>query len=144
MQNQIEYKEGYTPNTLDDTENSFVFGKGWSYGAEILVNKVRGRLTGWVGYTLSWTWRKFPDLNFGDKYPAKYDRRHDLSVVAIYELNKKWKLHTLCMAAAMRPHFPSVFILSTGVVAGIQPNQPIPAARISQARCKRGSDAKEK
>jgi outer membrane receptor protein involved in Fe transport len=67
MDNQIEYKEGYTPNSLDDTENSFVFGKGWSYGTELFINKVKGRLTGWIGYTLSWTWRKFPDLNFGEK-----------------------------------------------------------------------------
>jgi hypothetical protein len=92
MANQIEYEEGYTPNSLDDVENSFIFGKGWSYGAEWYINKTRGRLTGWVGYTLSWTWRKFPDLNGGNKYPAKFDRRHDLSVVGIYELNKKWKL----------------------------------------------------
>jgi hypothetical protein len=47
MQNQIEYREGYTPNTLKDTEEDFVFGKGWSYGAEFFVNKVKGRLTGW-------------------------------------------------------------------------------------------------
>ena len=91
MQNQIEYKEGYTPNSLDDTENSFVFGRGWSYGTELFINKVKGRFTGWLGYTLSWTWRKFPDLNFGEKYPAKYDRRHDLSLVGIYNLNVKWK-----------------------------------------------------
>jgi TonB dependent receptor/CarboxypepD_reg-like domain/TonB-dependent Receptor Plug Domain len=92
MQNQVEYKEGYTPNGLDDTENSFVFGKGWSYGAEFFINKTRGRLTGWLGYTLSWTWRKFPALNFGEKYPSKYDRRNDMSIVAVYELNKKWRL----------------------------------------------------
>jgi outer membrane receptor protein involved in Fe transport len=92
MQNQIEYEEGYTPTGLDDTENHFTFGKGWSYGAEFFVNKTKGRVTGWVGYTLSWTWRKFPKLNFGEKYPAKYDRRNDMSVVAIYELSKKWKL----------------------------------------------------
>lgn len=92
MQNQIEYKEGYTPSGLEDTENSFVFGKGWSYGAELFINKTKGRLTGWIGYTLSWTWRKFTQLNFGNKYPAKYDRRNDMSIVAIYELNKKWRL----------------------------------------------------
>ena len=92
MQNQIEYKEGFVPSSLDDTENSFAFGKGWSYGAEFFINKTKGRLTGWIGYTLSWTWRRFPALNFGEKYPAKYDRRNDMSVVAIYELNKKWKL----------------------------------------------------
>ncbi len=91
MQNQVDYKEGYTPG-LNDPENDFVFGKGWSYGTELLVNKLKGRLTGWVGYTLSWTWRKFKDLNDGEKFPVKYDRRHDLSVVANYDLTKKWKL----------------------------------------------------
>ena len=91
MQNQIEYGEGYTPS-LSDPEQSFVFGKGWSYGSELFINKVKGRLTGWIGYTLSWTWRQFPDLNNGNKYPSKYDRRHDLSVVGIYSLTPKWKL----------------------------------------------------
>jgi hypothetical protein len=62
---------------------------------------VKGRLTGWVGYTLSWTWRKFQELNEGNKYPTKYDRRHDLSVVGTYEINKKWKLS-------------SVFVYGTG------------------------------
>ncbi|RYY68469.1 MAG: TonB-dependent receptor [Chitinophagaceae bacterium] len=92
MQNQIEYREGYTPNSIDDTENDFVFGRGWSYGSELFVNKIKGKLTGWVGYTLSWTWRKFPLLNFGEKYPAKYDRRHDLSIVGMYQLSKRWKV----------------------------------------------------
>lgn len=91
MENQVEYKEGYTPS-LNDPEEEFVFGRGWSYGAEFLVNKLKGRFTGWVGYTLSWTWRKFSALNNGERYPTRYDRRHDLSVVANYELNKKWKL----------------------------------------------------
>lgn len=91
MDNQIEYREGYTPS-LKDPEEDFVFGRGWSYGTELFLNKTRGRLTGWIGYTLSWTWRQFDTLNDGIKYPSKYDRRHDLSVVAAYQLNKKWKL----------------------------------------------------
>jgi hypothetical protein len=91
MQNQIEYREGYTPS-ISDPETEFVFGKGWSYGAEWFINKVRGSFTGWVGYTLSWTWRKFPDLNEGQRYPARFDRRHDLSVVGNYALTKKWKM----------------------------------------------------
>lgn len=91
MNNQIEYKEGYTPS-LKDPEEEFVFGKGWSYGAELFINKVRGRFTGWIGYTLSWTWRRFNDLNDGLKYPSRYDRRHDMSVVGTYEISKKWKV----------------------------------------------------
>lgn len=94
MENQIEYREGYTPS-LKDPEEEFVFGKGESYGAELFINKVKGRFTGWVGYTLSWTYRKFPALNNGLRYPSRYDRRHDLSVVGSYELNKKWKLSSI-------------------------------------------------
>lgn len=100
MQNQIEYREGYTAS-FNDVEEDFVFGKGWAYGAELFVNKVKGKLTGWVGYTLSWTWRKFAQLNDGNKYPSRYDRRHDLSVVGMYELNKRWK-------------FSSIFVFGTG------------------------------
>jgi hypothetical protein len=90
MDNQIEYKEGYTPG-IGDPEESFVFGKGWSYGAEFYVNKARGKWTGWVGYTLSWTWRRFKDLNEGKKYPGRFDRRHDLSVVTAYQHSPRWK-----------------------------------------------------
>lgn len=100
MQNQIEYREGYTPG-LNDPEEEFVFGKGWSYGSEFFINKVQGKLTGWIGYTLSWTWRKFAELNGSEKFPAKYDRRHDLSVVGTYTLNDHWR-------------FGSVFVYGTG------------------------------
>jgi len=117
MQNQIEYKEGYTPTTLDDTENSFTFGKGWSYGAELFIHKVKGKFTGWLGYTLSYTWRKFPELNFGKKYPAKYDRRHDLSLVAMYELNKKWKFGaTFVFATGNAVTLPQRFYIIEGVL----------------------------
>ena len=100
MNNQIEYKEGYTPS-LSDPEDEFTFGHGWSYGAELFLNKTRGRWNGWIGYTLSWTWRQFDALNGGEKFPAKYDRRHDLSVVVNFELTKKWR-------------FGGVFVYGTG------------------------------
>ncbi len=117
MQNQIEYSEGYTPNTLEDTENYFTFGKGWSYGAEFFVNKTRGKLTGWIGYTLSWTWRKFPGLNFGEKYPAKFDRRNDLSVVALYQLNKRWKLSaTFVYGSGNAATLPQRFYIVNGIL----------------------------
>ena len=90
MENQVQYKDGYVPNTLEDPELSYVFGKGTAYGAEFFINKTQGKFTGWIGYTLSWTYQKFPLLNNGETFPAKYDRRHDLSVVGNYEFNKKW------------------------------------------------------
>ncbi len=100
LQQEIEFRQGYTPS-LRDPEDDFVFGRGWSYGAELFLHKQRGRFTGWIGYTLSWTWRQFPDLNGGRRYPAKYDRRHDLSVVASYHFNEKWT-------------FSSDFVFGTG------------------------------
>ncbi|HUM96931.1 MAG TPA: TonB-dependent receptor [Chitinophagaceae bacterium] len=116
MQNQIDYKEGYTPS-LNDPESEFVFGKGWSYGTEFFVNKTRGRFTGWVGYTLSWTWRHFKDLNEGIRYPAKYDRRHDLSIVAGYEANKKWKLGAVFVyGTGNAMTLPERFYLINGVL----------------------------
>jgi hypothetical protein len=118
MQNQIEYAEGYTPNTLEDTENFFTFGRGWSYGAELFVNKTKGRLTGWLGYTLSYTWRKFPQLNFGETYPAKYDRRHDLSLVAVYELSKRWRLSgTFVYGSGNAATLPQRFYIVGGVLS---------------------------
>lgn len=117
MQNQIEYKEGYTPSSKD-TEEEFVFGKGWSYGAEFFVNKAKGRFTGWIGYTLAWTWRKFPEINSGNVYPAKYDRRHDLSVVGMYDLNKKWKLSTVFVyATGNATTLPEKFFIVEGVLS---------------------------
>jgi hypothetical protein len=91
MQNQVEFREGAMPDddVKDNPDNNFVFGKGWSYGAEFFVKKRTGQLNGWIGYTLSWTKRKFVDLNFGEEFYAKFDRRHDISVAIVYEPNKK-------------------------------------------------------
>ncbi len=90
MKNQIQYKDGYVPNTLTDPELSYVYGTGTAYGAEFFINKTQGKFTGWIGYTLSWTNQLFPKLNNGETFPAKYDRRHDISVVGTYTFNKKW------------------------------------------------------
>ncbi len=116
MLNQIEYREGYTPS-ITDPEEEFVFGKGWSYGAEFFINKTKGKFTGWIGYTLAWSWRKFAELNQGNKYPAKFDRRHDLSVVATYELNNKWKLSSVFVyATGNAASLPERFYLIEGVL----------------------------
>ena len=103
MKNLIEYKEGALPgdNVNDNTDNILVFGTGQAYGIEFFVKKAYGKLTGWIGYTLAKTERKFPDLNSGNVFPAKYDRRHDLSVVAGYKLSERWT-------------FGAAFIYATG------------------------------
>ncbi len=92
LRNQIDYPENYVPKQAEDVEQSFVFGKGQAYGAELFIKKAKGRLNGWVGYTWSRTLRKFPDINGGRTYPSVYDRIHDVVVVSNYALSKKWDL----------------------------------------------------
>ncbi|MEX2604011.1 MAG: TonB-dependent receptor [Gracilimonas sp.] len=78
----------------------FRFGEGNAYGLEVFFEKRAGRFTGFVGYTLGYTWRKFPGYNTGINpdensaryYPPKYDRRHDINLVASYRLSKRWKM----------------------------------------------------
>jgi len=97
MRNIINYKEGASFLLINDPtaansvrwEDNITAGKGWSYGVEFLLQKKVGQFSGWVGYTLSWTQWQFPDLNNGKPYYPRYDRRHDISLVGIYELNKR-------------------------------------------------------
>ncbi|OYU96075.1 MAG: TonB-dependent receptor [Bacteroidetes bacterium B1(2017)] len=90
MRNQIEFKPGASLFFNQNLENEMVFGKGESYGLELFVRKKSGKLTGWIGYTLSKTTRQFDALNNGKPYFYRYDRTHDISVLLSYQFNKKW------------------------------------------------------
>jgi hypothetical protein len=92
MQNQIDYKDGAQLLVNSDVESLLTYGSGRAYGVELLLKKKRGRFNGWVGYTLSRTERKFDAINNGSYYAARQDRTHDLSLVGIYKLNKRWSL----------------------------------------------------
>ena len=102
MKNLVMYKQGALPQQTinDNPDNQLVFGRGRSYGIEFFIKKSLGKFTGWIGYTLAKTERLFPDIQKG-YFPAKYDRRHDLSVVATYKLNDRWT-------------FGAVFVYATG------------------------------
>ena len=75
MKNQVLFPEGNQLVESFDVDTALVYGKGWSYGTEFFLKKKIGDFTGWLAYTLSWTYQKFPDLNFGNKFPFRYDRR---------------------------------------------------------------------
>jgi len=90
MNNMIEYKEGASFfDTSNDWEQLVEVGKGFSYGLEVLFEKRKGKTTGWIGYTLSWTNRKFENINNGEIFPYRYDSRHDISVVVTHKFNDK-------------------------------------------------------
>ncbi|MDX1908071.1 MAG: TonB-dependent receptor [Bacteroidia bacterium] len=86
MNNLTEYREGANLILNDNFESELLQGRGSSYGLEFLLKRDEGRITGWIGYTLAFSQRQFDGLNEGKVFWAKYDRRHDLSVVAIWQL----------------------------------------------------------
>lgn len=90
--NQIEYSESFVNELNVDYETGYVFGKGKAYGAEFFIKKRTGKLNGWIGYTLSRSDRKFPDLNQGKVFVAKFDRTHDLSINLNYDISKEWSV----------------------------------------------------
>jgi outer membrane receptor protein involved in Fe transport len=92
MSNIIGYEEGTNLFLNTDFESKLIQGKGRAYGFEFLVRKESGKLTGWISYTLSWTWRQFDEINRGDWFPSRYDRRHNGAVVAQYALSKRWSV----------------------------------------------------
>lgn len=95
LQNQVDYKNGADISSAPDIESELLFGEGRAYGIEFLIKKTQGRFTGWIGYTLSKTEKLIDGINDGNWYDAKQDRTHDLSIVAMYELNEQWSLSML-------------------------------------------------
>lgn len=92
MQNQIDYRDGANVYTNDAIETQLLYGKGRAYGIEWMLRKKTGKLTGWLSYTLSKTERKIDGINNNQWYNARQDRTHDIAIVGIYQLNKKWTL----------------------------------------------------
>ena len=94
--NLVDYRDGADLVFTDDIETELLTGRGRAYGTELLLEKKVGKLTGWIGYTLSRTERlvegptRTTRINNGDWYPANWDKLHDLSVVFTYSLSKKW------------------------------------------------------
>ncbi|HRQ52433.1 MAG TPA: TonB-dependent receptor, partial [Agriterribacter sp.] len=101
LDNQVEFKQGAQLLLNQNIEGEMMFGKGKAYGIELFAEKKKGKLTGWVGYTLSRTQRTYAEMNDGKPFPYRYDRTHDMSVVANYTLSRQW-------------NFSTVFVFGTG------------------------------
>jgi hypothetical protein len=92
LQNQIDYRNAAQILANDNVESELLYGKGRSYGWEMMLRKTTGRLTGWVGYTLSKVEKKIEGINNNEYFNARQDRTHDISVVVMYDLSKKWNI----------------------------------------------------
>ena len=89
MRNLIEYREGANLILNDNFEDQLLQGAGTAWGAELLLRRQTGRLTGWVAYALGYARRQFDGLNGGEAYFARYDRRHTLALVGAYDLTPR-------------------------------------------------------
>jgi outer membrane receptor protein involved in Fe transport len=90
LQNQIDYRNGANVFTNQPIETQLLYGKGRAYGAEFLLKKKTGRLSGWISYTLSKSERMIDGINNNQWYNARQDRTHDIAIVAIYKASDKW------------------------------------------------------
>jgi hypothetical protein len=90
-----------------DVSKLFYTGSGRSYGIEFFLQKQVGDLTGMIGYTLAWTHRTYLELNDGNEFMPKFDRRHDLTVSANYQLNEFWKLGSVFTFATGQSYTPA-------------------------------------
>ena len=89
LNNVIDFKDNAMTygNLLIDGE--LRTGKGRSFGAEFLIRKNTGKLTGWISYTYSRSYRTIPGINFGKEYRSPYDRPHNFVIVANYDINPR-------------------------------------------------------
>jgi hypothetical protein len=93
MKNLIEFNEGELFLGIgNEWEETIVVGNGTAYGLEFLLEKRKGKFTGWVGYTFSFTNRQFDELNLGKPFPFRYDRRHDIGITLHYQKSKKFDI----------------------------------------------------
>ncbi|MDR2963251.1 MAG: TonB-dependent receptor [Bacteroidales bacterium] len=91
LERQIDYLSGTNVFLNPDIESYLLFGVGQSYGLELFVKKNSGNFTGWISYTLSKTQRRFNELNNGNWFPVRNDRRNNISVVGMYKLSDSWQ-----------------------------------------------------
>ncbi len=90
MSHLLEYRDGASWGTASTAWHKQVeSGTGRAYGLELFAQKTTGRLTGWIGYTLAWSDKKFPTINEGKRFPDKYDRRHDVKLNLTYKPSEK-------------------------------------------------------
>ena len=90
LEQQLDYVDNAELLLNKYLEADLVQGKGRAYGFELYIKKAKGKLNGWVSYTLSKTERKVIGISNGDWFLSKYDRTHNINTVLIYDFNKRF------------------------------------------------------
>ena len=121
MDHLIGYREGTNLFLNTKFESALIQGDGRAYGVEVLIKKESGKLTGWISYTLSWSERQFAEINNGQWYYARYDRRHNAAVVANYKFAKKWSFSVVWEFISGSRFTPVIgqYAVPTATLAGV-------------------------
>lgn len=90
LEDLIGFEEGTNLFLNTEFESKLVQGEGKAYGIEFLLRKDAGKFSGWISYTLSWSWRRFDEIAEGNWFPSRYDRRNNGAIVTQYAFNKRW------------------------------------------------------
>ncbi|MTE25301.1 TonB-dependent receptor [Winogradskyella ouciana] len=124
IKNRIDYIDGADLIANNAIEQVILNGEARAYGLEILLRKNEGKLKGWLAYTLSKSEQKTPGrtavesgINNGDWYNTAFDKTHDVSLTANYELNKKWTFSSNFLFQTGQPAtFPNGQYAYNGIV----------------------------
>lgn len=128
MKNVLNYKSGVENtfgSSMDDWESELIQGEGESYGLELFARKTEGRLNGWISYALSWNWRQYDTINNGNKYPFKYDSRHQFSIFSNYKfsdrinLSVQWNFSSGNFTTLSTTQVPINILPSVGINSGL-------------------------
>ena len=93
VKNVLDYRDGKSFSSEIEIERLVLPGEGKGYGVELAARKNHGPLTGWLAYTLSWSKTRIDGINGNRWYNANNDRRHDINIVAMYQLTRRWALN---------------------------------------------------
>ncbi|MGZ3943232.1 MAG: TonB-dependent receptor, partial [Bacteroidia bacterium] len=119
MQHQLDYVDNAQLLLNKYMEQDLIQGIGRAYGAEFYVKKAKGKFTGWISYTLSKTQRKVIGLSNDQWFSNKYDRPNNVSIVLMYEVNKRWEFSTNFVYITGTPNtFPNARFELQGYVQG--------------------------
>jgi len=125
MQNQIDYVDGADLQLNEKLEGELITGKGRAYGLEFFVKKNTGKLTGWISYTLSRSERLANGVNNDKWYPSRFDKTHNLSIVASYQLTERWSLSSNAVFGSGTPvNLPTNKYYFEGYAAPQNPGEP--------------------
>lgn len=116
--NQIEYKGDMFDffTSVYDLDKHLLKGDGWNYGANFMIHKQTGDMTGWISYSVGRALRRFDNPNYSGIYPSNHERIHELNAVCSYNLNK-WNLSgTFIFASGIPFTAPEYYYISSGQI----------------------------